>query len=170
MPTKAQTKAAESADVEEQEDADEATKPAKQQIREAFSAGKTRREIADEFQLSYQRVYQVTKDMTEGPAQARTRVTVAESEALTKAGREDLVGQPRVEAIRTLFDEGMKVGDIARLLDCSYQVAFQATRAQRAAIENGEDTDEDEDSDTDADAELDEDEDEDEEDEDEDEE
>jgi DNA-binding NarL/FixJ family response regulator len=130
-------------ETEETEDGDEGTKPAKQQIREAFQAGRTRREIADEFSLSYQRVYQVTKDMTEGAAQSRTRVMVEASENLTKAEREDLIGTPRVEAIRSLFDEGMKVGDIARLLDCSYQVVFQATRAQRAALEDGADESED---------------------------
>jgi hypothetical protein len=61
----------------------------------------------------------------------------------------------RVDAIRQLFDEGMKVGDIARLLGTSYQIAFQATKAQRVGaepeveddddIESDEDGDEDED-------------------------
>jgi DNA invertase Pin-like site-specific DNA recombinase len=127
------TKPAPQVDEESPEGDDEPNKPGKQQIREAFAAGRTRREIADEFGLSYQRVYQVTKDMG-GNAQPRTRVVVEESEALTAAGREDLIGKPRVEAIRELFDEGMKVGAIAKLLDCSYQVAFQATRGQRAAL------------------------------------
>ena len=133
----AKTKVAPQVDEEAPEGDDEPNKPAKQQIREAFEAGKTRREIADEFGLSYQRVYQVTKDMG-GNAQPRTRVVVEASDALTAAGREDLVGEPRVEAIRTLFDEGMKVGAIAKLLDCSYQVAFQATRGQRAALAGDE--------------------------------
>jgi AraC-like DNA-binding protein len=144
MPTKA--KAAEVAesqvDEESPEGDDEPNKPAKQQIREAFAAGRTRREIADEFGLSYQRVYQVTKDMAEaGNAQSRTRVMVESNEKIVEQGREDLIGTPRVEAIRALFTEGMKVGDIARLLDCSYQVVFQATRAQRAALEDGADED-----------------------------
>jgi len=132
MPSK--TKAASQVDEEAPEGDDEPNKPAKQQIREAFEAGKSRREIADEFGLSYQRVYQVTKDMAEGNATTRTRVVVEASEALTAADREDLVGRPRVEVIRELFDEGLKIGAIAKLLDCSYQVAFQATRGQRAAL------------------------------------
>jgi transposase len=118
---------------EEAPEGDEGVKPGTQAIREGFTAGKTRRELADEFGLSYQRVYQVTKDMG-GPVQPRTRVSVEPSEALTTAGREELVGMPRVDAIRQLFGEGMKVGAIAKLLGTSYQVVFQATRAQRAEL------------------------------------
>ena len=71
----------------------------------------------------------------------------------------------RVPFIRALYDEGMKVGAIAKLLGCSYQVVFQATRAQRAAeagdvedVEDAEDLEDESDED-----ESDEDEDEDEE-------
>lgn len=114
--------------------AEESTdKPVKQLVKEAFEAGKTRREIADEFELSYQRVYQLTKGL-EGtaPSQARPRVAVESSEKIVAAGREDLIGMPRVEAIRMLFNEGMKLGDISRLLGTTYQICFQATRAIRA--------------------------------------
>jgi hypothetical protein len=141
---------------EPQPTGDDGDKPVKQQVREAFEAGKSRREIADEFEITYQRVYQLTKDMGEGAGGGqRPRVNVEASDKLTEAAREDLVGRPRVEVIRELFDEGMKVGDIARLLGTQYQVVFQATKAQRADA-SGEavdtDTEDSEDLDTDADA------------------
>ena len=159
-------KAAPQVDEESPEGDDEPNKPAKQQIRESFASGKSRREIADEFGLSYQRVYQVTKDMA-GEATTRARVVIEASGTLTEADREDLVGMPRVDAIRALYDEGMKVGAIAKLLGCSYQVVFQATRAQRAAeagdVEDVEDAEDLEDESDEDEEESDEDEDEDEE-------
>jgi transposase len=131
MPRKG-TATAEAPDEVAQPVGDDGEKPAKQQIREAFEAGKSRSDIAKEFGVTYQRVYQLTKDLGDGEAAPRARVTVEESEKITEAGRTDLVGLSRVEAIRKLFDEGMKLGDIARLLGTSYQVCFQATKSQRA--------------------------------------
>ena len=113
--------------------------PLKAQILEMWKAGSSRREIADHFEVPYQRVFAITKGQEGGPAeqQGRARVTVEASEKLTKAGHEELVGMGRAEAIRQLYtgdDEEFagKLGPISRLLDTSYQVAFQATKSLRA--------------------------------------
>jgi transposase-like protein len=118
----------------------------KDQVREAWQNGESRSAIAKRFGVTYQRVFALTKGVEGGPegseAGGRARVIVAESEKLTEAGKTDLVGKPRAEAIRELYEDGMKLGDIARLLDTSYQVAFQATKSIRAGESGDEDGDE----------------------------
>ncbi len=113
--------------------------PMKDQVREAWKNGESRAAIAKRYGVTYQRVFALTKGIEGGPggteAGGRARVMVVASEKLTEAGHEDLVGKPRAEAIRELFEDGMKLGDIARLLDTSYQVAFQATKSIRAGNE-----------------------------------
>jgi len=143
------TKAATAESEEPQATGDTGDKPVKQQVREAAEAGKSRREIADEFGLSYQRVYQLTKDLDVFASAdgTRARVIVEASDALTEAGHQDLVGKPRVEAIRTLYTEMTEagtekpIGKIAKLLGTSYQVVFQATKSLRAG-ESGDEGDE----------------------------
>jgi transposase len=116
-------------------------KPVRTLIREAWAAGKSRSEIAKEFGVTYQRVFSLTRDTEGGPAdsQGRARVMVEASTALTEAGREDLVGMTRVDAARKLFEEGLKVGAIAKLLGTSYQIIYQATAAKAKAAADGED-------------------------------
>ena len=118
-------------------EAEAAERPVKDVIRELFKAGKSRSEIAKELNVSYQRVFSLTKGETNastGESGARPKVIL---DATVADGRFD--GVARIEAIRTLFGEGLKVGEIAKLLGCSYQIVFQATRAQReqaaAAVE-----------------------------------
>jgi hypothetical protein len=114
--------------------------PLKTQVLEMWKEGASRRAIADKFEIPYQRVFAITKDVEGGPAdaQGRPRVMVEASDELTAAGHEELVGMGRSEAIRALYtgdDEALagKLGPIAKLLGTSYQVAFQATKAIRKA-------------------------------------
>lgn len=115
-------------------EADPNEKPVRTLIREAWAEGKSRSEIAKMFGVTYQRVFSLTRDTEGGPgeSQGRARVMVAASDELTKAGHEDLVGLPRVEAARQLWDggNGLKVGAIAKLLGTTYQIIYQATAAK----------------------------------------
>lgn len=118
---------------------DAAEKPAKVVIREMFEAGQSRSEIAKELGVSYQRVFSLTKGQTNasGDGQARPKIILGPDVA---DGRFD--GVARIEAIRTLFAEGLKVGPIAKELGTTYQIVFQATRSLResqAAAEAPED-------------------------------
>lgn len=112
--------------------------PLKDQVLEMWTQGQSRSEIAKHFDIPYQRVFALTKGVEGGPPNAtgRARVMVEASEKLTEAGLEELVGMARADAIRQLYtgdDERFagKLGPISRLLDTSYQVAFQATKALR---------------------------------------
>jgi len=140
MPNKAK-EAATSAPADTTEPAE---KPVKVVVREMFEAGKSRSEIAKELGISYQRVFSLTKGQTNAstaePGGTRPKVILGPDVA---DGRFD--GVARIEAIRTLFGEGLKVGEIAKLLGTSYQIVFQATRALReqaaAAAEVAEEAD-----------------------------
>jgi len=114
-----------------------AERPVKDVIREMFVAGKSRSEIAKALNVSYQRVFSLTK----GQSNAAT----AEGGARPKVILEGLEGEmarfngvARIEAIRTLFGEGHKVGEVAKMVGTSYQIVFQATRNLREAAKAGE--------------------------------
>jgi|SRR5687768_18255832 len=111
--------------------------PVRDQIRQEFTDGKSRGDIARERGLKYQQVYAYTKDMGEGEGSGgRARVMV---EWPKGSGEE----RPRVEVIRELFNAGQaegasdadkeagKIGNIARELGTSYQIVYQATRNLR---------------------------------------
>lgn len=98
----------------------------KERARGMFEAGKSRREIADELGISYGTVFHHTKDM-EAQEASRARVFVEVGEGKNKKQ------VSRTEAMRQDFTDGMSVGDIARKYDVIYQVAYQATKAQRDA-------------------------------------
>jgi transposase-like protein len=107
-----------------------AERPVKDVIREMFDAGKSRSEIAKELGVSYQRVFSLTK--------GKTNASTTEGGARPKVVLEGLEGEDarfngvaRVEAARTLYGEGVKVGPIAKRLGTSYQIIFQATRGLR---------------------------------------
>jgi transposase-like protein len=114
-----------------------AEKPAKEVIREMFASGKSRSEISKELGVTYQRVFSLTKGQENGAtgeSGARPKVILSGLEG-------DMArfnGVARIDAIRTLFSEGMKVGPIAKALGTSYQIVFQATRGQRAAAAEAE--------------------------------
>src|SRR3954451_14209641 len=84
-------------------------RPVKDVIREMFDAGKSRSEIAKELGVSYQRVFSLTK--------GKTNASTTEGGARPKVVLEGLEGEDarfngvaRVEAARTLYGEGVKVG------------------------------------------------------------
>jgi hypothetical protein len=99
-------------------------KPFKQVVREAYAAGKTRAEIAKMHGVTYQRIFAITKGL---PAVDGT-VSVGRPRAILEDGT------PRVDKIRELFENGMTVGEISKTLGCSYQIVYQATKKQRAAL------------------------------------
>jgi transposase-like protein len=106
--------------------------PMKVVIRDLFEQGKSRSEIAKELGVTYQRVFSLTK--------GQTNASTSESGARPKVICEGLEGEnarfngvARIEAIRTLFAEGNKVGPIAKALGTTYQIVFQATRSLREA-------------------------------------
>ena len=110
--------------------AEPAERPVKDVIREMFEAGKSRSEIAKELNVSYQRVFSLTK--------GKTNAATSEGGARPKVILEGLEGEDarfngvaRVEAARTLYSEGVKVGPISKRLGTSYQIIFQATRSMR---------------------------------------
>lgn len=119
--TVAKPKAAPAAEAEASDEV-----PQRDQIRKLFGEGTTRGELAQMFGLKYQQVYAMTKDL-QGPAGSggggRARVMI-EWNGETK---------PRVDVIRELLTSGKKVGEIAKELGISYQIVFQATKAQREA-------------------------------------
>jgi len=122
------------------ESTEAAEKPVKVVIREMFEAGKSRSEIAKERGVSYQRVFSLTKGQTNaatGESGARPKVILSGLEG------EDarFNGVARIDAIRTLFGEGIKVGPIAKRLGTSYQIVFQATRSLREQANAAEATD-----------------------------
>jgi len=107
---------------------EDAEKPFKQIVREAFAAGTPRAKIAKTHGVTYQRIFAITKGMTgEG---------LPESQARPRAVLED--GTLHVDKIREMFEEGNTVGQIAKALDVSYQIVYQATKKQRAALAAGE--------------------------------
>jgi transposase-like protein len=118
-----------------------AERPAKDVIREMFEGGKSRSEIAKELGVSYQRVFSLTK--------GQSNASTSEAGARPKVVMDGLEGEdarfngvPRVEAARTLFSEGVKVGPIAKRLGTSYQIIFQATRGLRDQANAAETPDE----------------------------
>jgi len=116
-----------------------AERPAKDVIREMFEQGKSRSEIAKALGVSYQRVFSLTKGQTNaatGDGGARPKVILEGLEGENARFN----GVARIEAIRTLFGEGLKVGPIAKAISTkekpvSYQIVFQATRQLREAAE-----------------------------------
>lgn len=149
---------------------EQAEVPMKEQIRTMFKEGKTRREIADNFDVSYQRVFALTKDM-EGAGNAGRAKAIFPDTIEVKDGDKmveqphPFAGQTRVDVIRELYENGSeehdiepgKVGPIAKLLGLKYQIVFQATKAQRAGATD-EDGDEEEVESADSDSDEDEDE------------
>jgi transposase len=105
-----------------------ATRPVSraQQMRTMYGDGKTRSEIAKHFDVTYQTVFAATKTMpTNGAASAslgRERVYV------------DVDGErvPRLQYIRDRYAGGATRGEIAKELNVSYQIVYQATKSMVA--------------------------------------
>jgi DNA invertase Pin-like site-specific DNA recombinase len=116
--------------------------PLKEQIRSMFKEGKTRREIADHFEVSYQRVFALTKDLAaEGGNAGRAKAVFPDTWMVpNEDGKGETeqphpyAGQTRVDVIRQLFEDGHKVAEIAKMTGLKYQIVFQATKAQRAEL------------------------------------
>jgi DNA invertase Pin-like site-specific DNA recombinase len=136
----------------------EEKKPSKASLmREAFKSGKSRSEVAREFDVTYQTVFAATRGMEGGggPSVGRQKIMVTHPDTGEEVARIDL--------IREMFEGGKSRGEIAKALNTTYQIVYQATKgAEQAADEDDEDEDDDElegeegDEDEDEDAETDE--------------
>jgi DNA invertase Pin-like site-specific DNA recombinase len=107
-------------------------------MREMFKAGKTRSEVATAMGVTYQTVFAATRGM-EAPAGAATvgrqKIMVTHPDT----GEE----VPRIDLIRELFEKGKTRGEIAKLLNTTYQIVYQATKEAEQADASDEDEDED---------------------------
>lgn len=103
----------------------------KAQMREAFKAGKTRSEIAKEFGVKYQQVFQYTKDMAAGEGQVRSNSARVSVDVVNpETGETETIS--RSEAIRREWLAGKSLGQIAKQFGVAYQICFQAVKALRA--------------------------------------
>jgi DNA invertase Pin-like site-specific DNA recombinase len=104
------------------------------QMREMFKAGKSRADVAKELGVTYQTVFAATRGIEGGGGTSvgRQKIMVTHPDTGEEVARIDL--------IRELFEKGKTRGEIAKLLNTTYQIVYQATKG--AEQEAAEDEDE----------------------------
>jgi DNA invertase Pin-like site-specific DNA recombinase len=103
------------------------------QMREMFKAGKSRSEVAKELGVTYQTVFAATRGVEGGGGTSVGRQKIM----VTHPDTGDEV--PRIDLIRELFEHGKSRGEIAKLLNTTYQIVYQATKGAEQAEADDED-------------------------------
>jgi predicted transcriptional regulator len=110
------------------------------QMREMFKAGKTRAEVAKEMGVTYQTVFAATRGVEQEGGSSGTSVGRQKIMITHPTTGEEVA---RIDYIREAFEAGKTRGDIAKELNTTYQVVYQATKGAEQASDEDEDEDDD---------------------------
>lgn len=104
-------------------------------IRQEFNKDRSRGDIAEELDVSYNIVYTATANMENATTGKRGRKTITDPELCQELGIEE--GTPRNEFIKEKAEEGNSRREIADMLGISYNVVYAATSDMDVATSKG---------------------------------
>jgi DNA invertase Pin-like site-specific DNA recombinase len=106
-------------------------------MRAMFKNGMTRSEVAKEMNVTYKTVFAATRGLEQeggssGTTVGRQKIMITHPDT----GEE----VPRIDYIREAFEKGQSRGEIAKKLNTTYQIVYQATKgAEQADSDDDED-------------------------------